>query len=428
MSKSCIVISIQNAFRVAGLRIKTGGNGKYCVERIFSGGFNESAGPGETLQQAMDVLNAQNSSQRILVDQIRRSSIFEMRMPVLAPEEMRNAIEFELVKHTPLPLSEIVWSARTVPEESLAGSENDAVDHDLARLRIVFMERSGWMKFISELQVRQISLDVYVNPFMCLDPFAAGRDVLLPVVDGEHIFLAGDDGLRHMSCLTGHAESSDLYSELEKHFAWQSSADKTVKDDLSGFVPCMLAARYVLSGEYGVYEKKLAFRLPGNLLPRRNKLLKYFTVANGIAALICLTLLLFQMRQDVYRVYVEQKNAIILKQTQIKNLQVQNAAARKGAKLRQKIIAAVPEEIDPLKVLASMARKLPKYIWLSSYNMTSQKVHLNLTSSRDTGDLLSKLRDERVYTIDNLRKSRRHDGTYYLYLILAPPKNAETGR
>lgn len=421
MSKSCIVVNIQNNFRVVGFRIKAGGSGKYLIEKNFAGTFGEGDGPGEMIQQAMTTLNAQNSSRIVLVDQIKRSSVFEMHMPVLSHEEIKHAIEFELVKHTPLPPSEIVWGARTVPEND---SNKGDSGNTLQRVRVCFMEQSSWIKFISELQVRQISIDVYLNPFMTVDPFAAGNNVFLPMIDDHHVFNAGENGLRQMVNVIGKIEGNDFQLELISNFESQNSAE--IKTD--EFIPCMLAARYVLSGEYDNYEKKLALKLPASLLPKRNKLLKYFTVVNAVAALICLLLLLYQMRQEVYRIYVEQKNAISLVQTQITNLQKLNAVNKKDEKLRQKIIDAVPQEIDPLKILASMARKLPKYIWIRSYNMTTKKVHLSLTSSRDPGNLLSTLRDDKNYTIDNLRKSRRYDGTYYLYLMLAPPKTMEGGK
>ena len=426
MSKSCIVVNIQNNFRIVGFRIKTGGSGKYLIEKNFAGTFSESDGPGEMLQQAMAALNAQSSSRIVLVDQIKRSSVFEMHMPILSHEEIKHAIEFELVKHTPLPASEIVWGARTVPRISDKDDEasKDDSNNALQRVRVCFMERSSWIKFLSELQVRQINIDVYLNPFMTVDPFAAGNNIFLPMIDDHHVFTAGENGLRQMVNVIAKVDVNDFQSELVGNFEWQDSTE--VKTD--EFIPCMLAARYVLSGEYDNYEKKLALKLPASLLPKRNKLLKYFTVVNAVAALICLLLLLYQMRQEVYRIYVEQKNAISLVQTQITNLQKLNAVNKKDEKLRQKIIDAVPQEIDPLKILASMARKLPKYIWIRSYNMTTKKVHLSLTSSRDPGNLLSTLRDDKNYTIDNLRKSRRYDGTYYLYLMLAPPKTMEGGK
>ncbi|MDD5727529.1 MAG: hypothetical protein PHV59_03100, partial [Victivallales bacterium] len=96
--------------------------------------------------------------------------------------------------------------------------------------------------------------------------------------------------------------------------------------------------------------------------------------------------------------------------------------SKKGEKLRQKILDAIPADVNPLDILASMAHKLPKYIWISNYNMSGDKIHLNLTCRRDPGNLLATLRDNKVHVIDNIRKSRRYDGTYYLYLILSPPK------
>ena len=420
MSKGCVVVSIQNNFQIFGLRLKTASNGKYCIENQFHGTYQESDGPGEALQRAMLTLNAKNCSRIVLTGQIRQSGVFEIRMPKLGHDELRNAVEFELSKYIPLPTEDIVWSSRIVPEND-AETENNSV-----RMRVVFMKRENWMKFISELQIRQLNADVYINPFMSVDPFAAEFDIALPTLDDKHVFLNDANGLRQM----GFADNMNLNEELRKLlydcFIWNHEA--TAKDELDKYCVSMLVARYVMSGEYDQYEKKLTYRLPNDLLPQRNKLLKWFTVINGITALLCLCLLLYQAREKVYRVYVEQKNAINLVETRIRNLTAVNAVSKKNGKLYKKVLEAVPANLDPLQILSFLAKKLPRYIWIRSYNMTGNKVHLSLTSSRDPGNLLTGLRNERLYNIENIQKSRRYDGTYYLSLIITSPESAGGGR
>ncbi len=416
MSKSCVVINIQNNFQAFGLRLKAVANGKYCIEKQFAGAYPENDGPGEVLQRAMSSLNTRNCDRIILTGQIEQSGVFEISMPELGHDELRNAIEYELVKYLPLSLNDIIWSARIVPDD------DEDTQKNFVRLRIVFMKRDNWTKFVSELQIRQLNLDAYINPFMCIDSFAAGQNVALPMIDDEHVFLSNAKGLREMSFDENMKQNEDLQERIFDYFVWNHEIPE--KNELQKYFVCMLVARYVMSGEYDKYEKKLAVKLPHGLLPQRNKLLKLFSVINGIAALLCLTLFLYQEREKVHRVYVEQKNAINLRQTQMRNLQNRNALSKKNEKLYKKILGAVPANLKPLRILSFFARKLPKYIWIRSYNMTADKIHLSLTSSRDPGNLLSSLRNEKLYNIENIRKSRRYDGTYYLYLMLASPESA----
>lgn len=407
MFKSCAVINIQNNFQIFGLRLKAGGNGKYYIENKFAGTYVENDGPGEVLQLAMSSLNTQSCNRIIITEQIEQSGVFEIRMPKLNHDELLHAIEYELPKHIPIPLSDIVWSARIVPDED--------TEEDFSRVRVVFMKRNNWTKFVSELQVRGLNLDIYLNPFMSIDPFAAGQNIALPMVDDEHVFLSNADGLREMSFVEDMKQDEEQKKEIFDCFVWDE------QEKLGEYFVCMLVAKYVMSGEYDKYEKKLALKLPQSLIPQRNKLLKLFAWINGIAALLCLAMLLYQAREKVYCVYVEQKNAINLVQTQIRNLQKQNSASKKNEKLYKKINGAVPANLNPLQVMAFLAQKLPKTIWVRSYNMTADKIHLSLTSSKDPGNLLSRLRNEKLYNLENIRKSRRHDGTYYLYLMLASP-------
>jgi hypothetical protein len=409
MFKSCAVISIQNNFQIFGLRLKAEGNEKYYIEKQFVGTYTESDGPGEVLQHVMSSLNTQSCNRIVITGQIEQSGVFEIRMPKLNHDELRHAIEYELSKYIPLPLSDIVWSARIVPDE-------DTEEH-FSRVRVVFMKRDNWTKFISELQIRQINVDIFLNPFMCIDPFGAGQNVVLPMVDDKHVFLSSANGLRKMAFAKNMVQDEEQRKQVFDCFIWD---EKNVKKE--EYFISMLVAKYVMSGDYDHYEKKLALKLPQSLIPQRNKFLKWCALVNGIAALICLAMLLCQAREKVYCVYVEQRNAINLVQTQNRNLQKQNAASKKNEKLYKKIQGAVPANLNPLRVMAYLAQKLPKYIWIRSYNMTSDKIHLSLTSSKDPGNLMSKLRNEKLYNIENIRKSRRYDGTYYLYLMLASPE------
>ncbi len=410
MLKNCVVVSVQNDSRVIGLRVKAKGNGKCFVEKCFTGPYSDNDGPGEALSLALDNLNARNCNRIVITAQIERSGIFELQMPKLNPEDLHHAVEHELVKYIPLPLEDIVWSARIVSDED----ENP--ENNLNRVRVVFMPRDNWTKFISELQIRQLHIDSFINPFMAVEPFGAGQDVALPMIDDEHIFLSSVDGLRKMCFTKDVKQNSEQQEQILEDFVW----DEEISEKGDYFI-CMLVARYVMCGEYDQYERKLTLPLPQGVIPQRNKLLKWFTVVNGIAALICLGLLLYQAREKVYCVYVEQRNAISLIETNIRNVQKQNAESKRNEKLYKKIEDAVPVNLNPLRIMAFLAQKLPKYIWIRSYNMSSDKIHLSLSSSKDPGNLMTTLRNGRLYNIENVRKSRRHDGTYYLYLVLASP-------
>jgi hypothetical protein len=427
MLKSCAIISIQNNFQVFGLRLKARGNEKYYIDNQFTGTYTENDGPGEVLQHAMSMLNAQNCNRIIITGQIEQSGIFEIRMPNLNHDELRNAVEYELAKYIPLPLSDIVWSSRIIPDEN-ENKDDDSEDSNehFSKLRIIFMLRDNWTKFISELQIRQINADIYINPFMSIDPFASGQDVVLPMIDDKHVFSNNANGLRKMAFANNMEQDEELKSKIFDCFVWNEKA--AGQENLEEYFACMLVGKYVMSGEYDQYEKKLALKLPKNLIPQRNKLLKWCALVNAIAVLVCLLMFLYQKREKVYCVYVEQRNAINLIQTQNRNLQKENSISKKRGKLYKKIQGAVPVKLNPLQILAFLSQKLPKTIWIRSYNMAAGKIHLSLTSSKDPGNLMSSLRNASLYNIDNIRKSRRYDGTYYLYLMLTLPESEVTSK
>lgn len=235
MLKSCVVICIQNGSRVLGLRLKAGKHGKYYIENKFVQAYMESDGPGEVLERTTYSLNVQRCDRIIIACQFEESGVFEVRMPKLGYEELSQAVEYELSKYIPLPLSDIVWSARIVPDE-------DSEEHS-NRVRVVFMLRDRWEKFISELQIRGLKVDALIDPFMSIDSFAAGENVALPMVDEEHIFLSAADGFREMSYTENIVQDEGQKKQILDCFVW----DK--EENIEDYYVCMLVARYVMSGE-----------------------------------------------------------------------------------------------------------------------------------------------------------------------------------
>jgi Tfp pilus assembly PilM family ATPase len=157
MLKDCVVICIQSNLLVLGLRLKAIAGGKYFIANQFVQTYMESDGSGEVLEHVMYSLNFQHCDRVVVTGQLEQSGVFEIRMPKLSQEELRHAVEYELSKHIPLPLSDIVWSARIVPDE------DEEIEEHSNRVRIVFMLRDNWTKFVSELQIRGLDIDAYIN-------------------------------------------------------------------------------------------------------------------------------------------------------------------------------------------------------------------------------------------------------------------------
>jgi hypothetical protein len=360
------IVHFSTGGEVYGLGLRRSGRGRYRVvgktEVYASGGGRLQFG------RVCDGLDIGGGGKVVLCGEFKAGGCFDLVLPEMPPSEMSGALSFELPKHVPVALERIIWGYRWVKSEN-----------GQAHLRVFFVLREEWEKLLAEVRASGCKFDTFIYPGMAGDTELSGNDV----------------------------------SEFAKEFTGLEAGD-TEK-----YLPGLLVGKYVLEKNYDRFEKPTGVRLPRDITPRRNNLFKAVTFCSGMAALICLLLMVNQAFQADYSIYRKQDEALDNARNILLKLNEINRKHRLKIKEIDKIIEDVPEDVDNLRALDFLAARLPRTMWITNYNLNSDKINLSLQSASDPGNVMGRLNNSKNYKIANLRKNRSHDGSYRIYLVLS---------
>ena len=145
---------------------------KCKVTKIWNAKADQNTSVAEILSNASKALNAKDAAFTVASGLGPGWDMADVTMPNLPKEELRNAIAFELRKHTPLPVDKIRWGFRTTiaPQEKKQG----------LRTRIVYVKSDvfeQWTNHITGIG----QLDEMLPPAAALDPLF--EDDTIPIPD-----------------------------------------------------------------------------------------------------------------------------------------------------------------------------------------------------------------------------------------------------
>lgn len=406
MSKFYGVICLgENSIR--GIRIKSMRPGTHRVEKVFSASQMEPDAVVATLSRAGAELDIATCDYFALTGRLPSAGCFELAVPRLKKtQEQADALSFELSRHIPSGLDGIIWNYRII---DCAGKESGS-----CRARVFFMHNREWENLLDVLRSSSLMPDDFIYPFMAIDPELEQLPLYLPEINSRFFLTVPlEDGLRRMELSTPEIISSNAaWDELLKNFSREENSAPLDKS----YAACLLVANFLMNGSRRSINKSL---MPQEFKPQRMKVLKALTLAAGILAALGIIFCVGQKwsrLQSRYNLKQSEIAATVKQLDQEKLFLRQNAGKEK---LIKKILSSLPSRDDSLAVLNYLAQIFPKEIWLNDYRLQGDKIYLTLKCSIDPEDALAKLNTASFFTVDNLRKTRNPDGSYYIYVILS---------
>jgi len=397
------------AEHVLGLRLRCGA-GKWSFEHFAAADVSSESPLSEALGKVYAELEAGRCDFIAMTGSLAGAGCFELYMPHLKLPELAAALEFELPRYLPGGTDGVLWCYRVLNFTDKTAAK--------FRVRVFFVRQAEWERFTGELERSGIKTDGFVYPFMAVDPELAEVPVYMPETDANFYWSApGHDGLRQMEPVSSCADPAALSAAASMALGYPADMEpELAKRCFAG----LLAAKYVSIN--GNHDRRRGDRrqlpLPVSLYPQRCRMLKRLTIASGMAALVSLGLWLGNEWRDLHGRYsvVQQEIAAVKDQLdKEKNFLRQNATKSKSV---SKVLASVPSRNGVLQLLCYLAPRLPKDIAMSSYNMQGNRVQLTMKCASDPENALAQVGDSARYTVENLRKNRNHDGSYYIYLVL----------
>ena len=392
---------------VRGLRLRCKAS-RWCLAHFAAADITAETPLSEALGKVYAEIDASHCDFIVLSGNLPNSGCFELYMPRLKLPELEDALKFELPRYLPGGADGMLWRYRVLNIADRTASKY--------RLRIFFVRQTEWERFTGALEQSEIKADAFIHPFMAVEPELSELPAYLPETDVKFYLSApGADGLRQMEPVSSCAEPTAMLEAENTALGCPEDMDPLLAQRcLTG----LLTAKYVFAKHYGKAGAISQLPLPASLYPQRCRMLKRLTLVSGLAALACLALWLGSEWHKLHGHYSAAQQEIVTLKQQLdaeKTFLRQNASRSKAV---SKVLSSLPSRAAVLGMLCYLASKLPKDIAVNSYNMQGNKVNLTMKCASDPENALAQVGDSARYTMENLRKNRNQDGSYYVYLVL----------
>lgn len=218
--------------------------------------------PAELALNALRALRADDSVFIVAGGNGQGWGMAEVRTPNLKSDDLRNALAFELRKQTPLPMDQIRWGYRVLPEPDAKGNARK-------RVRLFFIKNdhwNSWMKTVDGLH----HLDALMPAPVALDPILANQSLFLPE-NGGCEYRPTADGRQPLPLPEGTRLSFEQAFPM-KNFTPGKLAALDDAEKLA-YVPALVLGAYALTANVS-HDAKTLVPLPERFAAHRNIALK----------------------------------------------------------------------------------------------------------------------------------------------------------
>ncbi len=236
-----------------------------CAVALFwTGEAGKNEPVAERLAEGFRGLAAQENTAVVVGGAGCSYGFADVDMPRLAPDDLRNALLFQVTKFAPVSADRLVWGYRVLPGRS--------GDHQIARL--IYMREPEWRRWIDDASGLRQGVDMIIPPGAVLDPLAAEHPVFLhdPVSDDGFVVTPSAAGRRQIRrCDTADEDAFGARpSPLSLPFLDPGGLQAMPPEEQQGFVPAILLAMYGLTKSCA-HDRSTWMPVPIELRPRRHR-------------------------------------------------------------------------------------------------------------------------------------------------------------
>lgn len=359
--------SAEGDCRAVKLELRSDG---YHVVGAWQAESAEETDLAASVVRALDSLGIDESTRIIAGGDDTSCAGLDIAAPRLTGQDLRNALLFELRRHSPLPVDQLSWGYRAIP-----GTARD----NTQVVRLFYARDAEWTKWVENVSALGRRLDALLSPRLALDPAFSDlavrlteRVVLGPLKEGRRELAGpGDDD----TPVLGAGEKPLAVPRLRPGVL----AEREPRDQ-SAFVPAIVLAAYALVGD-PARDRKTLPPFPAELVPKRNRLTK--TVAALLAVYVALVGALWiglALKKSLgYRGELQRRIAKV--EARIDELgQSRNSADIEKA-IAEGLTQVTPNMPTMVDVLSELTDLIPQEYWVVKMSWTSGKAELEVRGS-----------------------------------------------
>ncbi len=235
-------------------------------------GREAGTGPTAALPRLLAELGADASTAVVAGGTERVFASADLNLPRLAGDQLRNALAFELRKHSPLPENQIAWGYRRLPGEAAGGGQ---------RVRLLYGRETDWQRWIASCGGLTGAVDLILPPAAALDPVLKGRPVWFAGGGDEAGYLLTDSDGQGREWLAGATGGEGTFGALPEPLAAPGldlgELGRLPPVEQQGFAPALLLAMYGL-GDSLPADQHTWLPTPIELRPRRHRMGRHLAV------------------------------------------------------------------------------------------------------------------------------------------------------
>ncbi len=315
----------------------------------------------------------------------------DLTVPRLTGSDLLSLLGFELRKHSPLPLENIVWGYRHLP--------NGNKESSLQSVRLFYVRENYWRQWIDNISGIRHGIDNIVPPAAALDPVLSGRGVLLRP-SSEHsgyIWDAADCSFRQpLAHDSGMTSAPELFGAcprpLELPGLDLGALGQRPEDEQCGFAPALILALYGLS-KTAREDRKTGLPLPPALRPQRHR--------TSIRLAACLAIYIVAVATFAAgRHYVKARQTLLALNQELHQTEsmIEKLSATRDP---GEFVKSLHEDLDSQQLsrphlsaaLLELTRLLGSEYWVSNLNWNDGKIDMEIRTTVDDLGFIGSLED-----------------------------------
>jgi Tfp pilus assembly protein PilN len=336
----------------------------------------------ETLVDGLRTLDPAGTSVVVAGGDDSACGCLDLEMPALRPEELRNALAFELRRCAPVPDERLTWAYRVLP-----GASGPRL-----RVRLYYVRQMVWEHWLDDVSGLTHGLDMLLPPAAALDPVLAGVPVCLGSADLRSLYVPCQDGRREAVPAPEPAAAEGVFGSglapLTAACVDPGELSGQPAERQADFAAALVLAMYGISASFQA-DRRTGFELPHDLRPRRHRQSRLIAVALAIYTVVVGlygAARLYADRRQQYAAVHEERLRIEAQVVETRT-RLQADEAKLIEQLRVEITELVQPRPSLAAVLAEITRRVGHGGWCTSFRWSEGAVSLQLRESQEIEDL-----------------------------------------
>ena len=390
-NKRCNAFSWDGHGNFYGVRLERHGSsarvaGYWRAER------SQGQSSAEVLAEGAAALGRDEDIIVIVGGNAQRCSLVDLTMPRLAPDEMAQALRFELAQHSPLPLEDMQWGYRWLGKAKGSGD---------SRLRVTLFTDEEWRNWLEAASGVGGGVDMVIPVQAVLDPLASDRDLCLAdATEDEALVLArGEDGRRRHAFPPSKARRGEMLGAGDRPLAIDrvdagALLELDVEEQKPFAVPLLLA-QYGLSREFN-QDRGSWLGLPLAMRPKRNRVQKTWAVAALVYLAAVAAVFLAQFCYAKYREFNHLQTRETRLRRELEAFQKGRSEQERGAELKDQMSEVLEARRLVVEILAA-ASALDERVWATKFDLKEECLSLHLRADKDSPGLTQALKESSLF-------------------------------